>query len=400
MEPKAETPGTAAAVAPPPAPPAGEKIDVERVLTDDAYAAQVFGLPEGEEEESAAEVTTPPEAQPAPGGDPGPGEPGRAPEPPPAGSPPPPAAPAPPADPGYRIEGENLVLDYEGTQELVPLRSARNRLAEHKHLKHRWDRDVVPVARVLQAYPHLQRALAEAARGKPEALDRLLSGEAPDLAPGVFEKARRDPRLSHLSDEELRETLQTVAATEDAAAGAGGRRADGGDPEPSSEFPPGDYTGLAQVYLGVLESANPETHADTMAAVHEITGALSQMARRGEIDKPTYQWMIRALDDPRILDPTTNKPYSLGLYNQAKQEVLRRRSAGADPAAPPQPPGAGAPAPPAAPPPPASPAARLEPGAGVGPGAPLRAGNPAVPALAGKNLEERRALIDAFLEGR
>lgn len=356
---------------------APEKIDVNRALDDDDYAAQVLGgltKPEPSSEQPAgAEAKE--EAGEAPGE--GEGSPGK----------------------GAAAEGEEkfvILEDAQGNRERVPVSQVQGRWRQATYLQTKYEREAAPVLRILERRKGLRKLIADEIEGRPEGLDALLTGQTSteakpaEIDQDVLAEARKDPRLKDFSDADLREYLQGLDALEAARSRVSARRTASQKDELSA-----DEQRVVDAHLtaAIASEPNEAEAVETLKFVNEAILQADAAASRGELRDPEGNLIPEAAwrnFRAAINDPRQPKVFHRFFIEMGKQ---RRQMAASKPAAVGVPAGPGAPAGSARPRPsmriPAAPA-------GSGAGAPSAHG---VPSLSGLSLEERRSRIDQLLDG-
>jgi hypothetical protein len=379
-----DTAGQQGAAATPPNPEekveAG-KVDVERLLTDDAYLEKVIGT----EPSKAVEGETS-----AQGGE------GTAKEGEKQGEAKKDEAPPP------KAEEDPVAYTLGGVygKEEVRQSDALNRLEGPRHLK-KIVEQIAPYRKIINSNPIFAQALEEAAAGKPERMNRALAAltgtlaEEPEPRPSrneariaeAVKQLKRKPEFKDYPDEDL-ETMAAAAVALNQAPAATGTTDTGAERELTLE----EHEELrdAKVRTETLQATlaamhPPETVKAVKAQIQEFRQGLDRALQNGEINQRQYDTTIWLYNDPRAKDDAGN-PFYLTLWQEALAEVTRSKAGGS-----------GAPAAAAPKPAPVELGGRLEAGAG---GADFGSSGSAdgLPNLQGKNLTERQAAINRFLQ--
>jgi hypothetical protein len=321
-----------------------KKIDVDRLIEDEEYAAQALeGLTKPQTEDSAEEA----------------------------------------ADAGAE---KTIILEREdGTKERVPISQVQNRWRQAKHLQEKYETEAAPVLKVLRENPDLGQAVSEAAQGKRDRLQALL-GQPPTeeqlkqqaaREQAIFDRARKHPKLKDYSDEELKDSMELLLALDSAKNGVVEPEAQEFDLETRATID-------ANLRAALTNEPNEEEAIKTLRFVNDAILAADQKALAGELKDvngnaiPIEAWrdIREAINDPR--HPENFLRFFKEMGEQRRAVTVKAPAARRGPVN-----------------------ARLSPGAssqssGGGGGSVLE--RYGIPNYDGKSAEERRAAVERFLE--
>lgn len=288
-----------------------------------------------------------------------------------------------------------LVVKNRGRKEEIRRSQAENRIQQAAHLQSLYETEAAPVLKVLKSNPVLAQAFADAARGDEQGIKKILkvisgtpapvAGEATgetsvgaertvDLKvnPRMLKILRADPKFSGYTDEDL-QVLASIPAAE--------RMASDEASQEQQQEQEAQLSGKRAVFFEALGSTDPELHDRVIGHMPLVLKDLKEtLAAEGKIDQ--YYEFVRAVRDPSNKD-NSGRSLLANFYHDVKA-AISGQPAEKKPDKPPAPS--------------VRPALRTIIGGRLEPGAPSNSTRSALPSLAGKTADERRAMFESLMQ--